>query len=236
VGSQQVIGLIGGMSWTSTAEYHRLANELVGRRLGGLHSARMIVASVDFADIEACQVEGRWDEAGEILAAQARALEAAGADFVLIGANTMHKVADAVADAVTIPLLHIADAVATAVKRAGLETVGLLGTAYTMEQDFIRGPLSAAGLNVLTPQANDRVEVHRVIYSELVKGEVRDPSRQFHRGVIERLVGRGAQGIVLGCTELELLLGPDDSPVPLFPTARLHVEAAVERALGSPGG
>ena len=214
-----MIGLIGGMSWASTVEYYRLANELVAQRLGGFHSARIIVASVDFAD------------AGELLAEQARALEAAGADFVLIGANTMHKVAPAVAAAVSIPLVHIADAIAQAAQRAGVHTVGLLGTAYTMEQDFISGPLRAAGLTVLTPRADDRVEVHRVIYGELVKGEVADPSRLFHQQVIARLVERGAQGIVLGCTELELLIGPDDSPVPLFPTARLHVEAAVERAL-----
>ena len=226
-----MIGLIGGMSWASTVEYYRLANVLVAERLGGFHSARMIIASVDFADIERCQVEGRWDEAGELLAEQARSLEDAGADLVLIGANTMHKVAPAVAAAVRIPLLHVADAVAAAVKRAGIETVGLLGTAYTMEQDFISGPLREAGFTLLTPQANDRVEVHRVIYSELVKGEVHDPSRLFHRQVIARLVERGAQGIVLGCTELELLIGPDDSAVPLFPTARLHVEAAVEAAL-----
>lgn len=230
-----MIGLIGGMSWASTVEYYRLANMLVAERLGGFHSARMVVASVDFADIERYQIEGRWDEAGELLAEQARSLEDAGADLVLIGANTMHKVAPAVAAAVRIPLLHVADAVALAVQRAGIDTVGLLGTAYTMEQDFISGPLRASGLTVLTPEANDRVEVHRVIYGELVKGEVHDPSRLFHQQVIARLVERGAQGIVLGCTELELLIGPADSAVPLFPTARLHVEAAVEAALADVG-
>ncbi len=230
-----MIGLIGGMSWASTVEYYRLANMLVAERLGGFHSARMVVASVDFADIERYQMEGRWDEAGELVAEQARALEDAGADLVLIGANTMHKVAPAVAAAVRIPLLHVADAVAAATKRAGIDTVGLLGTAYTMEQDFISGPLRAAGLTVLTPEANDRVEVHRVIYGELVKGEVHDQSRLFHQQVIARLVERGAQGIVLGCTELELLIGPADSAVPLFPTARLHVEAAVEAALADVG-
>jgi aspartate racemase len=228
---QQVIGLLGGMSWESTAEYYRLANEAVRDRLGGLHSARLVLASVDFAEIEALQVAGDWDRAGHILAAEAARLQAAGAQLLLLCTNTMHKVADKVQAAVSIPLLHLADTTAAAVRAAGLTTVGLLATGFTMEQDFYRDRLAGHGLNVLVPDAHDRTAVHRIIYDELCRGIIREQSRQTYRRVIDRLVAAGAQGVILGCTEIELLIGPADSPVPVFPTTRLHVEAAVTAAL-----
>jgi aspartate racemase len=225
------IGMLGGMSWESSAEYYRLANELVRERLGGLHSAKCILLSVDFADIEALQAGGSWDEAGRLLADAAERLEAAGADLLLLCTNTMHKVADQVEAAVEIPLLHLADATAAAIQEAGLKTVGLLGTAFTMEQDFYRDRLQSHGLTVLVPEANDRAMVHSVIYDELCLGVVTDASRAAYVGVIDRLVEAGAQGVVLGCTEIELLISQADSPVPVFPTTRLHVQAAVDRAL-----
>lgn len=228
---QRVIGMLGGMSWESTAEYYRLANTLVRERLGGLHSARIVLASVDFAEIERLQVEGRWDEAGEALAAQARGLQSAGADLLLICTNTMHKVADAVQAAVDVPLVHLADTTARAVRAAGIERVGLLATAFTMEEAFYRDRLAAGGVTAIVPDAADRALVHRVIYEELCVGVVREESRAAYREVIDRLVAAGAQGVVLGCTEIELLLTQADSPVPVFPTTRLHVEAAVDAAL-----
>jgi aspartate racemase len=227
----QVIGMLGGMSWESTAEYYRLANELVRNRLGGLHSARLVLASVDFAEIERLQVAGDWDRAGEILAEEAARLQAAGAELLVLCTNTMHKVADQVQAAVSVPLLHLADTTAGAVRTAGLTTVGLLATGFTMEQAFYRDRLAGHGLRVLVPDAADRAEVHRVIYEELCLGLVRDDSRELYRQVIERLVAAGAEGIILGCTEIELLIGAADSPVPVFPTTRLHVEAAVAVSL-----
>ena len=227
----RVIGMLGGMSWESSALYYRLANELIRERLGGLHSARIVLASLDFADVEALQVSGQWDEAGRLLADAARGLEAAGAELLVLCANTMHKVADEVEAAINIPLLHLGDATATAVKRAGIERVGLLGTAFTMEQDFYRDRLASHGLDVFVPPAGDRAEVHRIIYDELCLGEVCEESRQIYRGVIDRLVRGGAQGIILGCTEIELLISAADSPVPVFATTRLHVEAAVAASL-----
>ena len=229
------IGMLGGMSWESSAEYYRLANELVRERLGGLHSASLVLTSLDFADVERLQVSGRWEEAGRLLAEAARGVEAAGADLLLLCTNTMHQVADQVQDAVSIPLLHLADATADAVGRDGLDAVGLLGTAFTMERRFYRDRLASHGLRVLVPGAADRAEVHRVIYEELVLGVVREDSRRAYREVIERLVAEGAQGIVLGCTEIELLIGAEDSPVPVYPTTRLHVQAAVEAALAPAG-
>lgn len=230
-GAMRTIGLIGGMSWESTAEYYRLLNELTKERLGGLHSAKCVLYSVDFAEIERLQTAGRWDEAGEVLAGAARSLAAAGADLLLICTNTMHKVADRVEAAVDVPLLHLADTTAGAVRAAGLRRIGLLGTAFTMEQDFYRGRLAGHGLEVLVPDAAGRAEVHRVIYEELCLGVVREESRAAYREVIAGLVARGAEGVVLGCTEIELLVGPADSPVPVFPTTRLHAEAAVAAAL-----
>ncbi|MFE9384893.1 aspartate/glutamate racemase family protein [Streptomyces sp. NPDC007025] len=226
----RTIGLIGGMSWESSAEYYRMLNELARDRKGGLHSARLVLYSVDFAEIEVLQAQGRWDEAGGILAAAARALEAAGADLLVLCTNTMHRVAERIEEAVEVPLLHLADATAGAVRAAGLRRVGLLGTAFTMEQDFYRGRLAAGGLSVLVPGPADRDLVHRVIYEELCRGTVLDASRAAYRRVIDKLVADGAEGIVLGCTEIELLIGPQDSPVPVFPTARLHAEAAFEAA------
>jgi len=232
----QTIGMLGGMSWESSALYYRLANELVRERLGGLHSARIVLVSVDFADIEVLQAEGRWDEAGQLLATGAQGVQAAGADLLLLCTNTMHKVAEQVQAAVSIPLLHLADTTAAAVTAAGLSTVGLLGTAFTMEQDFYRRRVAAGGLTVLTPSAEDRAAVHRIIYDELCLGIVRDESRQIYRDVIQRLVDAGAQGIVLGCTEIELLVGDSDSPVPTFATTSLHVRAAVDIALSATPG
>ncbi len=231
-GGQRIIGMLGGMSWESTAEYYRLANELVRERLGGLHSARLLVRSLDFADVEVLQADGRWAEAGELLAAAARELQAGGAQVLVLCTNTMHTVADQVQAAVDIPLLHLADVAGAAVVRAGVSTVGLLGTAFTMEQDFYRDRLAGHGLTVLVPPADDRAQVHRIIYDELCLGVVSEASRQTYRQVIARLVAAGAQGVVLGCTEIELLVGPADSPVPVFATTRLHVEAAVDFALG----
>jgi aspartate racemase len=223
--------MLGGMSWQSSAEYYRLVNELVAQRLGGLHSARCVLLSVDFDEIERLQSSAQWDEAGRLLAVDARSLEAAGADLLVLCTNTMHKVADSIEAAVNIPLLHIADVAAAAVRSAGLTTIGLLGTAFTMEQPFYRDRLGAHGLTVVVPDTSDREMVHRIIYDELCRGVVRDESRQAYRGAIDRLIARGAEGIVLGCTEIELLIGAADVPVPVFATTRLHVEAAVDAAL-----
>jgi aspartate racemase len=227
----RTIGMIGGMSWESSAEYYRLANEIVKQRLGGLHSARLLLASVDFAEIERLQRAEAWDEAGRALAEVARSVEAGGADLLLLCTNTMHIVFDTVAAAIEIPMLHINDVTADAVREAGIDRVGLLGTAFTMEKPFYRNRLTGHGLDVLVPDAEDRALVHRVIYEELCLGIVRDESRGAYQDVMARLVERGAEGIVLGCTEIELLIGPADAPVPTFPTTRLHVEAAVDHAL-----
>jgi aspartate racemase len=227
----KTIGLIGGMSWESSAAYYRLLNELVRERLGGLHSARCVLHSVDFAEIERLQVAGEWHKAGEVLADAAKGLEAAGAELLLICTNTMHKVADQVEEAVAVPLLHLGDATARAVRAQGLTTVGLLGTAFTMEQDFYRDRLASHGLTVLVPDADDRAAVHRIIYEELCLGVVRETSRVTYQQVIERLVVAGAEGVILGCTEIELLVRPEDSPVAVFPTTRIHAEAAVHDAL-----
>jgi aspartate racemase len=228
-----VIGLLGGMSWESSAEYYRLINELVRDRLGGLHSARCVLASVDFADIESLQVSGQWEAAGQILADAAQGLEAAGAEVLLICTNTMHRVADQVQDAVSIPLLHIIDVTADALIAAGLSTVGVLGTAFTMEQTLYRDHLARRGITGLVPHSEDRAEVHRIIYDELCLGIVREESRAIYRGVIERLARAGAQGVILGCTEIELLISADDSPIPVFPTTRLHAEAVVTVSLAA---
>ena len=227
----RLIGLLGGMSWESTAQYYRLANELVRERVGGLASARVLLHSVDFAEVERLQAQGRWDQAGQLLATAAAGLEAGGAQLLMMCTNTMHKVADAVEDAVSIPLLHIGDATAAAVRQEGISRVGLLATAYTMEQPFLRDRLAGHGLAVLVPEADDRALVHRVIYEELCLGVVTEQSRRAYREVIGRLVAAGAEGIILGCTEIELLVDQSDSAVPVFPTTRLHVEAAVTAAL-----
>ncbi len=227
----KTIGLLGGMSWQSTTQYYRLANELVAARLGGFHSAQCLLYSVDFATIERMQKDDRWDDAGALLASAAKDIEAGGADLLLICTNTMHRVYDQIADAVSIPVLHVVDVTAAAIRNAGLSTIGLLGTAFTMEQSFYRDRLASSGLDVVTPDDDERALVHRVIFDELCHGVIRDESREAFVGVITRLVERGAQGVILGCTELELLLSSDDADVPLFPTTRLHIEAAVDQAL-----
>jgi aspartate racemase len=230
-GALRTIGMLGGMSWESTAEYYRLANEMIRQRLGGLHSAHLILHSLDFADIEQLQVSGAWEEAGEVLADAARGVEAAGADLLILCTNTMHKIAARIEAAITIPFLHIVDPTAAAVSDAGLSTVGLLGTAFTMEQDFYRDRLAAHGLRTIIPESEDRAEIHRIIYDELCHGIVTEESRGVCREIITRVARAGAQGLILGCTEIELLITDRDSPVPIFPTTRLHVAAAVDWAL-----
>ena len=228
----KVIGLIGGMSWESSIEYYRLINEAIKVKLGGLHSAKCVLYSVDFSEVEALQSRGKWPEAAELLVVAARNVEKAGADLVLICTNTMHKVADTVQNRIGVPLLHIADATAKEVKQAGIRRVGLLGTRFTMEDDFYRGRLTGQfGLEVIIPDPKDRESVHRVIYKELCLGEIRDESRAQLAGIMSSLIDMGAEGIILGCTELGLLLGQDDSRVPLFDTTHVHALAAVEYAL-----
>ncbi|MBD9480060.1 aspartate/glutamate racemase family protein [Pseudoxanthomonas sp. PXM02] len=228
----KTIGLIGGMSWESTVPYYRLVNEGIKARLGGLHSAKVVLYSVDFHDVEQLQRDGDWQTAGELLADAARRVQAAGADLLVLCTNTMHKVAPQMEAAVSIPLLHIADATAAAITTAGHGTVGLLGTRFTMEQDFYRQRLQDRhGLRVLVPDAEDRTVVHDVIYDELCRGVIRDASRDTYRRIMEDLVARGAQAIILGCTEIGLLVGPQDARVPLFDTTALHAGAAVDAAL-----
>jgi len=228
----KTIGLLGGMSWESTVLYYQIVNRTVAERLGGLHSAKVLLSSVDFDEIEKLQHAGQWEQAGTVLAREARRLELAGANFLVICTNTMHKVAPQVEAAISIPLLHIADPTAAAIARAGVKTVGLLGTRFTMEQEFYRGRLEREhGLEVLVPPAPDITTVHNVIYDELCRGRVMDASRAQFRRVIGGLVARGAQGIILGCTEITMLVGAKDSPVPLFDTTELHARAAARRAV-----
>ena len=230
------IGLLGGMSWESTIPYYRQINEAVKARLGGLHSAKIVLYSVDFAEIERLQHSGDWASAGAVLADGAQALERAGADFVVLCTNTMHKVASVIETAVEIPLLHIADPTAAAIRKAGLSRIGLLGTRFTMEQDFYRGRLVEQHcIDVLTPEADDREVVHRVIYEELCLGRIEESSRRAYRDVMQRLVERGAQGIILGCTEISMLVGEQDASVPLFDTTAIHAAAAAELALAAVG-
>jgi aspartate racemase len=228
----KTIGLLGGMSWESTVPYYRLVNEVVKERLGGLHSARIVLYSVDFHDIERLQHAGDWDAAGRLLADAARCLEAAGAGFLVLCTNTMHKVAGAIEAAVRIPLLHIADPTSVAIKAAGYSKVGLLGTRFTMEEDFYKERLRAKhGLEVLVPHADERDIVHRVIYDELCRGRIVPGSRLEYRRIIAGLAGQGAQALILGCTEISLLVSQDDSGVPLFDTTSIHARSAAEYAL-----
>lgn len=228
----RTIGLIGGMSWESSALYYRWINERVRDRLGGLHSARIVLVSVDFAEIERLQHAGHWDKAGALLAEAARSVERGGADLLLLCTNTMHRVADEIAAAVRIPMLHIADATAAAIRAEGIGRVGLLGTRFTMDQAFYRGRLmDRHGLDVLVPGEDERRVVHDVIYDELCLGQVRPASREVYRRVMAGLVERGAEAIILGCTEITLLVGPDDATVPLFDTTLIHAQAAVTAAL-----
>lgn len=229
----KVIGLIGGMSWNSTMEYYRLINELVANRLGGLHSASIVLYSLDFAEIECIQREARWDDAADILVRAGTALKQAGADFLVICTNTMHRIADVVAERSQLPILHIADAAGRAIAEHGLRQVGLLGTRFVMEEPFYRDRLQKRfGIEVLVPGHEEQNMVHRIIYEELCLGKMKRASRQACLKIIEGLRGRGAEGIILGCTELPLLIQPSDVRVPIFDTTRLHAEAAARLALG----
>lgn len=228
----KTIGLIGGMSWESSLEYYRIINETTKARLGGLHSARCLMYSVDFAEMEVLQRLGQWQQAAEMMVDAAQRLERGGADFLVVCTNTMHKSAPEIQASVNIPLLHIADATAARVQSLGLQTIGLLGTRFTMEEDFYAGRLAKKhDLRVLIPDASERAVIHRVIYDELCLGQIKQTSRLQFQQIILQLVQAGAQGIVLGCTEIEMLVQPEDSPAPLFPTARIHAETAVEYAL-----
>lgn len=230
----KTIGLIGGMSWQSTLQYYRLCNELVQKRLGGSHSAKLLLANVDFHEVEALQLRGAWDEAGQLLLRYGRSLQAGGADIVLIGANTMHKVAPVLEANLQIPLLHVVDATATAIKRQGGRLAGLLGTRYTMEQPFYRERLSARHqIPTIVPDEEDRTIIHRIIYEELAHGQFLESSREHFRRIIRALVAQGADGVILGCTEIPMLVSPDDSPVPTFDTTTLHAAAAVDWALAT---
>jgi len=229
---QTTIGLIGGMSWESSAEYYRIINQEMNRRLGGVHSAQCLMWSFDFDPIKHLQHEGEWDKLADAMKEAAVRLERGGADFIVLCTNTMHRLADAIASAVSIPLLHIADPTAEKIKAAGLQRIGLLGTAFTMEQDFYKGRLQQRhGIDVIVPEAEDRRVVHEIIYKELVLGRIEPESRQAYRDIIARLIERGAQGIILGCTEIMLLVKEEDSAVPLFDTTTIHAVAAVDRAL-----
>jgi aspartate racemase len=228
----KTIGMIGGMSWESTLEYYRIINEEVKKRLGGLHSAKCVLVSVEFAEIEALQRAGDWDRATQAMIAAARQVEAGGADFVIICTNTMHKMAGEMQASLQIPLLHIADATAQAILAWGLHTVGLLGTRFTMEENFYRDRLSEGhNLLVLIPPTDDRAVIHKVIYEELVRGVINPASKSEFQRILADLAGQGAEGMVLGCTEIGLLIKYEDSGVPLFDTTRLHAVAAVEMAL-----
>jgi len=228
----KTIGLIGGMSWESTALYYRILNEEVKRALGGLHSARVVLYSLDFDEIEKLQSAGRWDEAGVLLAQAAQALSLAGADFLVLATNTMHKVAGQIEQAVAIPLLHIADATAQQIHEMGLNKVGLLATRFTMEEAFYRGRLTEKfGLEVITPEQGDRDFIHQVIYEELCQGIINPESRVRFCEIMARLAAQGAEGIILGCTEITMLVTVNDASVPLFDTTQIHAQRAVQQAL-----
>lgn len=227
----KTIGLIGGMSWESSVEYYRIINEEVKNRLGGLHSAKCLLYSVDFDEIERFQAEGKWEEAGKLLGDVAHSLEKGGADFIVICTNTMHKVIDYVEEKIKIPILHIADATATRIKKENLHTVGLLGTKYTMEQDFYKSRIMSNGIKVLIPNDTEREMINKVIYEELCLGKIQQSSRDYYKNVIKNLVDNGAEGIILGCTEIGLLVKQEDSEVPLFDTTAIHAIESVNKAL-----
>jgi aspartate racemase len=227
----KTIGLVGGMSWESTLEYYRIINETVKERLGGFHSARIVMVSVDFAEIESLQHKGDWDRMAVMLGEAFRAVERGGAEFALLCTNTMHKVFDRIQEAVRIPLVHIVDITGREIKGRGLGRVGLLGTRFTMEQDFYKGKLARDyGLEVLIPDEAERQMIHGILYNELCLGQIKDASRDVFKEIIRRLQGRGAQGIILGCTEIPLVVKPEDSGLPLFDTTALHAKAAVDLA------
>ncbi|MEK5486251.1 MULTISPECIES: aspartate/glutamate racemase family protein [Lysinibacillus] len=227
----KTIGLIGGMSWESSAAYYRLMNEQVKQRLGGLHSAKCILYSVDFQQIEHFQAKGEWDKAGNVLAQAAQSLERAGADFVIICTNTMHKVIDIIEAAITIPILHIADATARQIKEADLQKIALLGTKYTMEQAFYKARVEGFGIEVIVPDSHERMEVNRIIYEELCLGIIKQDAKSYYIQVVEELVQAGAQGVILGCTEIGLLIQQEDISVPVFDTAAIHAQTAVSMAI-----
>jgi aspartate racemase len=228
----KTIGMIGGMSWESSIEYYRIINEMVRTELGGLHSAKSMMVSVEFAEIEALQHQGRWDEAAEILIDAARSLESGGADFAIICTNTMHKLYDNIQQSVRIPLLHIADATAESIKAEGIQKVALLGTRFTMEENFYKGRLKERyGLEVIIPSSEDMQIIHRIIYEELCAGLIKSDSKQKYMDIMRRLVKEGAEGIILGCTEIGLLVQQADRAVPLFDTTAIHAKAAVKYAL-----
>ncbi|UZD46240.1 aspartate/glutamate racemase family protein [Peribacillus frigoritolerans] len=227
----KTIGLIGGMSWGSSLEYYRIINEEVKAKLGGLHSAKCILYSVDFEEIERCQAEGDWESSGKLLGDAALSLEKAGAEMILICTNTMHKVIGYIEEKVSLPILHIADSTAKQIQKSKISTVGLLGTKYTMEQDFYKTRIETNGINVLIPSEEDRKVINKVIYEELCLGEIQQSSRDYYKKVIKGLVDDGAEGIILGCTEIGLLVKPEDSEVPLFDTAVIHAIESVNVAL-----
>ncbi len=227
----KTIGLLGGMSWESTELYYRLINEGVKAKLGGLHSAKIAMVSVDFQEIEEMQHQGNWGAAGQTLAQAAKQVEAAGADFLLICTNTMHKVAPEIQAAISIPVLHLADATARRIKDAGINTIGLLGTNFTMEQEFYKGRLLQHGLNVLVPPKEDRDIVHKIIYGELCLGQVKDDSRQAYLRIMNDLRDQGAEGVIEGCTEIVMLVKQQHTDIPLFDTTSIHAEEAVAQAL-----
>lgn len=228
----KTIGLIGGMSWESSAEYYRIINETVKEKLGGLHSAKLLLYSVDFEEIEKLQHAGKWRKTTELMVDAAQRVERGGADFVVICTNTMHKMADDVQSCIGIPLLHIADAVAERITAQGLKRIGLLGTRFTMEEEFYKQRLKEkVGLDVVIPEEDERAIVHDIIYSELCLGEIKESSKEKMKKIIENLISEGAEGIILGCTEIPLLIKQKDSPVPIFDTTLIHAQAAVELAL-----
>lgn len=227
----KTIGLLGGMSWESTALYYRWINEGIKQKLGGLHSAQIVMVSVDFHEIEHLQYENRWNLAGEILSQKAYQIQAGGADFLIICTNTMHKVAAQIEKAIQIPLLHIADATAESIKAQGISKIGLLGTKFTMEQDFYTGRLEQHGLQVMLPMSKEREMVHQIIYNELVLGKIKDDSRKAMIQIMNKLHQQGAQGIIEGCTEIVMLVQQKHTTIPLFDTTAIHAQAAVEIAL-----
>ncbi|MEK4013693.1 aspartate/glutamate racemase family protein [Peribacillus sp. FSL M8-0224] len=227
----KTIGLIGGMSWESSLEYYRIINEEVKAKLGGLHSAKCILYSVDFEEIERCQAEGDWESSGKLLGDAALSLEKAGAEMILICTNTMHKVFGYIEEKVSLPILHIADSTAKQIQKTKISTVGLLGTKYTMEQDFYKTRIETNGIKVLIPSEEDRKVINKVIYEELCLGEIQQSSRHYYKKVIKELVDDGAEGIILGCTEIGLLVKPEDSEVPLFDTAVIHAIESVNMAM-----
>ncbi|WP_430476841.1 aspartate/glutamate racemase family protein [Bacillus cereus] len=227
----KMIGLIGGMSWESTSEYYRIINEEIKERLGGLHSAKCMINSVDFEEIERFQSNGDWNGAGEVLGNAAYSLQMGGADFIIICTNTMHKVVDKIKENINIPVLHIADATAKEIKRKGIQTVGLLGTKYTMEQNFYKSRIEENDIKVIIPLEKNREKINEIIYTELCLGEITSQSREYYKRVIEKLVQEEAQGIILGCTEIGLLIKQEDVSVPIFDTTYIHAIEAVNFAL-----